>query len=157
MSLEISQQCAKRVIDGEAGMSSLDRRRFLQASAAVGARCWPPRSADLPAAARIEVPAVDRIVVQEVTDGAHDVFLRGSEHPPCRAAHWSQRCEGQNAPQRVGLALHIDPKGAGSTSLSVGFRLHPRGVCQQPEIMKIDPVQVDALILATGILTITAD
>src|SRR6202035_2989567 len=82
-SLEISRsRRARRVIDGEAGMSSLDRRRFLQASAAVGSSLLATGiGRPAAAAARIEVPAVDRIVVQEVTDGAHDVFLRDSEQP----------------------------------------------------------------------------
>ena len=47
-------------------MSSLDRRHFLQASAAVGSSLLATGIGRPAAAAtRIEVPAVDRIVVQE--------------------------------------------------------------------------------------------
>src|SRR6516162_6219507 len=116
-------------------MSSLDRRRFLHASAAVGSSLLATGIGRPAAAAtRIEVPAVDRIVVQEVTDGAHDVFLRGSEQPGLAVQRTgSNAATGKTLHSEWGLALHIEsPKGRGSTSLSVGFWLHPRGLCQQP-------------------------
>jgi hypothetical protein len=61
----------------------MNRRTFLQNSAALSTALLAS-GIDRPAAAasaRIDAPAVDRIVVREVTDGTHDIFLRGSELP----------------------------------------------------------------------------
>ena len=33
------------------------------------------------ASVHIDAPVVDRVVVQEITDGSHDIFLRGAELP----------------------------------------------------------------------------
>jgi hypothetical protein len=109
-------------------MSSLDRRRFLQASAAVGSSLLATGiGRPAAAAARIEVPAVDRIVVQEVTDGAHDIFLRGSEQPGLAV----QRT-GPNAAQAKtlhsewGLAAHRIAKGGEARRYLLDFGFTPR-------------------------------
>ena len=59
----------------------MNRRTFLQSSAAVGSAALLPRLARPARAASvlIDVPTVDQVVVQEVTDGDHNIFLRPSE------------------------------------------------------------------------------
>ena len=56
--------------------SSFDRRHFLQGSAALGgtllAGSVPLHRSAAAASVRIDAPVVDRVVVQEVTDGAHE-------------------------------------------------------------------------------------
>ena len=61
----------------------MNRRTFLQSSAAVGSAALLPRIARPARAAsvRIDVPTVDQVVVREVTDGDHNIFLRPSETP----------------------------------------------------------------------------
>ena len=57
----------------------MDRRTFLRGATALGGSllAWGVNHAAAAATARIDVPVVDRVVVREITDGAHDVFLRG--------------------------------------------------------------------------------
>ena len=68
-------------------MSSLHRRRFLQASAVLGgalassgisraARAAPPR---------IDAPVVDRLVIREITDNSHNIFLGPLSNVPALA------------------------------------------------------------------------
>ena len=63
----------------------LDRRHFLHGSVALGGSLLSGSvvldHAAHAAIVRIDAPQVERIVVREVTDGAHDIFLRGSEAP----------------------------------------------------------------------------
>ena len=63
-------------------MTRLDRRRFLQASAALGGALVSSRVGRASAATtRIEVPVVDRVVVREITDNKHNIFLKPLERP----------------------------------------------------------------------------
>jgi 7,8-dihydropterin-6-yl-methyl-4-(beta-D-ribofuranosyl)aminobenzene 5'-phosphate synthase len=133
-------------------MSSLDRRRFLQASAAVGSSLLAGGISRPAGAARIGVPAVDRIVVQEVTDGAHDVFLRGSEQPGLAVQRTSPNAaQGRTLHSEWGLALHIESqKGDEARRYLLDFGFTPEVYANNLEIMKIDPARVDALILSHG-------
>ena len=59
----------------------LNRRRFLGHSAAFGGSIFVcsialDRSTNA-TPVRIEPPAVDEVTVREITDGSHDIFLRG--------------------------------------------------------------------------------
>ena len=74
---------AWHVINRREDMSSLDRRRFLQASAALGGALISSGigRATRSAPVRIDPPAVDRVVVREITDNQHNVALRPLERP----------------------------------------------------------------------------
>src|SRR5438445_13518055 len=105
----------------------MDRRRFLQSSAALGGAVLASRI-DRPAAAaaaRIDVPTVDRVVVREVTDGAHDVFLRGVELPGLAVQRTGfNGPEGRTLHSEWGLALHLESHKGGETRrylLDFGF------------------------------------
>ena len=64
---------------------SLDRRSFLQRSAALSGSlltCSIPLDRSAHAApVPIDVPVVDEIIVREITDNTHDIFLRGAQSP----------------------------------------------------------------------------
>lgn len=63
----------------------LDRRSFLQRSAILGGSlltCSIPLDRSAHAApVRIDVPVVDEVIVREITDNTHDIFLRGAAAP----------------------------------------------------------------------------
>jgi hypothetical protein len=70
-------------------MSRLNRRRFLQSSAALGGALLSAgagRSA--PAAPeRIDAPVVDQVVVHEISDNQHNIFLRPRKRPGLTVQH----------------------------------------------------------------------
>jgi 7,8-dihydropterin-6-yl-methyl-4-(beta-D-ribofuranosyl)aminobenzene 5'-phosphate synthase len=130
----------------------LNRRHFLKGSAVLGGTLLTTveRAA---AAPRIEAPVVDRVVVQEIADGAHDIFLRGSESPGLTV----QRTALPYAPQartlesEWGLALHIESqKGSETRRYLLDFGFTPDVYANNLELMKIDVGQIDALILSHG-------
>jgi 7,8-dihydropterin-6-yl-methyl-4-(beta-D-ribofuranosyl)aminobenzene 5'-phosphate synthase len=136
--------------------SPYDRRYFLQASAALGGALFaggvPLHRGAESAPVRIEAPVVDRVVVQEVTDGAHDVFLRGVEFPGLAVQRTGYNgAEGRTLHSEWGLALHIESEKGGETRrylLDFGFT--PEAYANNLDYLKIDPRAVDALILSHG-------
>jgi len=136
-------------------MSSLDRRRFLQASAALGgALVASGIDRDARAApVRIDAPVVDRVVVREITDNQHNVALRPLE----RAGLTVQRigfpaaAQGKTLESEWGLALHIEStKGRESRRYLLDFGFTPEVYANNIQLMNIDPAGVDALILSHG-------
>jgi 7,8-dihydropterin-6-yl-methyl-4-(beta-D-ribofuranosyl)aminobenzene 5'-phosphate synthase len=96
---------------------------------------------------------VDRIVIQEVTDGYHDLFLRGTEV----AGLSVQRTGMPGAPQgktlksEWGLALHIESqKGDEKRRYLLDFGFTPEVYANNLDLLKIDVAAVDALILSHG-------
>jgi hypothetical protein len=65
-------------------MPRLNRRGFLRSTAALGGSLLASRvgrTTRAAAAPLIDAPVVDRVVVREITDNAHDIFLRPLERP----------------------------------------------------------------------------
>lgn len=92
---------------------SVSRRTFLQRSAVLGGSllaCSAPidRSAGA-APVRIDVPVVDEVIVQEITDNAHDIFLPGSQAPglAVRRVGFPDAPQGKTLESEWGLALHL--------------------------------------------------
>jgi 7,8-dihydropterin-6-yl-methyl-4-(beta-D-ribofuranosyl)aminobenzene 5'-phosphate synthase len=132
----------------------MDRRTFLQSSAALGGSLLASgidRSAA--AAARIDAPAVDRIVISEVTDGAHDIFLRGSETPGLTVQRiaMTAAAKGQTLHSEWGLALHLESyRGGEARRYLLDFGFTPETYANNLNLLKIDPATVDALIMSHG-------
>jgi hypothetical protein len=106
----------------------MNRRTFLQNSAVLSTALLAS-GIDRPAAAasaRIDAPAVDRIVVREVTDGTHDIFLRGSELPglTVQRTAMTDAAQGRTLHSEWGLALYIESHRGGEAKqylLDFGF------------------------------------
>jgi 7,8-dihydropterin-6-yl-methyl-4-(beta-D-ribofuranosyl)aminobenzene 5'-phosphate synthase len=136
---------------------AMDRRRFVRNSAALGGSlltCGIPLDRAAHAAAvRIEAPVVDQIVVQEITDNTHDIFLRGAELPGLTVsrAGFPEAPQGKTLASEWGLALHIQSrKGQETRRYLLDFGFTPEVYANNLDILKIDIAQVDALIISHG-------
>jgi len=102
---------------------------------------------------QIDVPTVDQIVVQEVTDGDHNIFVRPSETSglTVRRTGMTDAAQGRTLRSEWELALHIEPHGGGqSRRYLLDFGFTPETYANNLELLKIDPAAVDALILSHG-------
>jgi 7,8-dihydropterin-6-yl-methyl-4-(beta-D-ribofuranosyl)aminobenzene 5'-phosphate synthase len=138
-----------------AGMSSLDRRRFLQASAALGGTLIASGigRAARAAPARIDAPIVDRVVIREITDNSHNIFLGPLERPGLSVQRFGfpAAAQGKTLESEWGLALHIEStKGGEQRRYLLDFGFTPDVYANNLELLKIDPAGVDALILSHG-------
>ena len=136
-------------------MSSLDRRRFLQASAALGGTLIASGigRAARAAPARIDAPIVDRVVIREITDNSHNIFLGPLERPGLSVQRFGfpAAAQGKTLESEWGLALHIaSTKGGEQRRYLLDFGFTPDVYANNLELLKIDPAGVDALILSHG-------
>jgi hypothetical protein len=121
----------------------MNRRTFLQNSAALSTSLLAS-GIDRPAAAasaRIDAPAVDRIVVREVTDGTHDIFLLGSELPglTVQRTAMTDAAQGRTLHSEWGLALHIEShRGGEAKQYLLDFGFTPEAYANNLDLLKID-------------------
>jgi len=139
--------------------ASFDRRYFLQGSVAVGgallAGGMPAHRSAEAAPVRVDAPVVDQVVMQVVTDGAHDVFLRGMEVPGLSVQPWGSRAaaaaQGRTLSSEWGLALHIESRrGRETHRYLLDFGFTPNVYLNNLELLQVDPSMVNALILSHG-------
>src|SRR5262245_28334204 len=100
-------------------MSSLHRRYFLQASAALGGGLLSSGIGRAVRAAptRIDAPVVDRVVIREITDNSHNIFLGPLDRPglSVQRVGFPAAAQGKTLASEWGLALHIEStRGGGS-------------------------------------------
>ncbi|MGC1579815.1 MAG: MBL fold metallo-hydrolase [Beijerinckiaceae bacterium] len=130
---------------------------FLQRSAVLGGSlltCSIPldRSANA-APVRIDAPVIDRLIVREITDSAHDIFLRGADMLgfSVQRTGFPQASQGKTLESEWGLALHLESRQDRETRrylLDFGFTSDI--YANNLDLMKIDVGQVDALIISHG-------
>ena len=133
----------------------MDRRHFLQASAALGGALLAPAAARpaAPADARIEVPVVDRVVVREITDNQHNIFLKPFERPglTVERAGFPGVAQGKTLESEWGLALYIEStKGGEKRHYLLDYGFTSDIYLNNIDLLKIDPAAIDALILSHG-------
>jgi 7,8-dihydropterin-6-yl-methyl-4-(beta-D-ribofuranosyl)aminobenzene 5'-phosphate synthase len=136
---------------------SLDRRGFLRRSAVLGGSfltCGIPLDRSAQAApTRIEAPVVDHLVIREITDNSHDIFLSGSKLPGLTVGRtgFPAAAQGKTLESEWGLALHIESrKGAEARRYLLDFGYTPDVYANNIELMKINLADVDALIISHG-------
>jgi 7,8-dihydropterin-6-yl-methyl-4-(beta-D-ribofuranosyl)aminobenzene 5'-phosphate synthase len=135
----------------------LDRRSFLQRSAILGGSlltCSIPLDRSAHAApVRIDVPVVDEVIVREITDNTHDIFLRGAAAPGLTVSRvgFPEARQGKTLESEWGLALHVQScKGPETRRYLLDFGFTPDVYANNLEILKIDVTQVNALIISHG-------
>ena len=98
------------------------------------------------------MPVIDRLVIQEVTDGAHDIFLRPVELPGLAVKRTGyNQIQGRTLHSEWGLALHLKSQKGGETRrYLLDFGYTPEVYANNLDYMKIDPAAVDALIMSHG-------
>jgi 7,8-dihydropterin-6-yl-methyl-4-(beta-D-ribofuranosyl)aminobenzene 5'-phosphate synthase len=132
----------------------MDRRRFLQAGAALSGTLVSTGIGRANAATtRIDPPIVDRVVIREITDNQHNIALKPLERPGLAVQRFGfpAAAAGKTLASEWGLALHVESQRGGETRrylLDFGFT--PDVYTNNLGLMKIDPAQVDALILSHG-------
>jgi 7,8-dihydropterin-6-yl-methyl-4-(beta-D-ribofuranosyl)aminobenzene 5'-phosphate synthase len=136
---------------------SLDRRSFLKRSAVLGGSlltCGIPLARSARAASgQIDAPVIDELTVREITDNAHDMFLRGVQAPglEVRRTGFPAAAQGKTLESEWGLALHLESrKGGESRRYLLDFGFTPDVYANNLELLKIDVSQVDALIISHG-------
>ena len=105
------------------------------------------------ATVKIEAPVVDRIVVREITDNTHDIFLKAAELPGLAIGRtgFPQAPKGKTLEREWNLALHIQStKGQETRRYLLDFGFTPNFYANNLDILKIDISQVDALIISHG-------
>jgi 7,8-dihydropterin-6-yl-methyl-4-(beta-D-ribofuranosyl)aminobenzene 5'-phosphate synthase len=101
----------------------------------------------------VEAPVVDQIVVREITDNTHDIFLRGETRPGLAVSRtgFPQASQGKTLESEWGLALHIQShKGRETRRYLLDFGFTPDVYVNNLDILQIDVAQVDALIISHG-------
>jgi len=136
-------------------MVSLNRRRFLKTSAALGGALVSSRFGRAARAApvRIDAPVVDRVVIREITDNQHNIFLGPLERPglSVQRTGFPGAAQGKTLESEWGLALHIETaKGSESRRYLLDFGFTADVYANNVGLLKIDPARVDALILSHG-------
>jgi 7,8-dihydropterin-6-yl-methyl-4-(beta-D-ribofuranosyl)aminobenzene 5'-phosphate synthase len=136
---------------------SLDRRRFLANSALLGGTLLSGISVTehcaQAASDRIDVPAIDQVIVREITDNYHDIFAKGFEAPGLvvQRTILPDASQGKTLESEWGLALHIESKkGEERRRYLLDFGFTSDIYANNLEILKIDASKVDALIISHG-------
>ncbi len=137
-------------------MPRLNRRGFLRSTAALGGSLLASRlgrTARAAAPPLIDTPVVDRVVVREITDNAHDIFLRPLERPglSVQRPNPGGAAQGKTLESEWGLALHIESaRGSESRRYLLDYGFTSDVYANNLDLLKIDPAAVDALILSHG-------
>jgi len=140
---------------GQIMVLAIGRRSFLQRSATAGGAlltCGIPLDR-AHAAPKIEVPVIDEVVIQEITDNTHDIFLKGGKFDGLAVSRvgFPEGPQGNTLESEWGLALHIQSrKGQESRRYLLDFGFTPDVYVNNLRILKIDVSQVDALIISHG-------
>jgi 7,8-dihydropterin-6-yl-methyl-4-(beta-D-ribofuranosyl)aminobenzene 5'-phosphate synthase len=123
-------------------------RSALLAGAAYAAGTVPVRAAPL------AVPEIDRLTIQVVVDGSHDIFIDRPTHPLVKVERVGDGGNGRvvkplNA--QWGLSLHLVSSAGGTTRRQMlDFGSTADVLANNIDLLGIDPSQLDGLIVSHG-------
>jgi len=134
-------------------MPALSRRHALAAASAL-ACTGIVRTASGAESARLDVPVVDSLQIQVVTDGAHDIFISGAQADGVKI----ERVRGFRGAQQDrtlrsewGLSLHLtSTKGTETKRILLDFGWTPEVLNNNLELLGIDTSAFDALVVSHG-------
>jgi len=135
---------------------SLPRRTFMQSAAASGSflACYgviDRAKAAIPV--QITPPVVDKLTIQVVVDGQHDIFISGEPAPGVgiERVRAPAAFKGRTLESQWGLSLHLVSRRRGETrGYLLDFGFTPDVLNNNLDLLKIDPAKIDALILSHG-------
>ena len=134
---------------------SFDRRAFLRATAGSALTCTAMvRAADGAGVPRIEAPVVDKLVIQVIVDGTHDIFIPAQKVPGLGIGQ--NRLQGGSGYRNTlqsewGLSLHLmSQKGTETRRFLLDFAFTPDVLNNNLDLLGIDLAAIDAMILSHG-------
>jgi len=135
---------------------SLSRRGFMHGAAATGSflACYGVADPSANAAdIRIAPPVVDKLTIQVLLDGAHDVFIPGTGAPDVKVERVRSPASfnGKTLQSEWGLSLHlVSNKGAETKRYLLDFGFTGDALNTNIDLLKIDLAAIDAMILSHG-------
>jgi 7,8-dihydropterin-6-yl-methyl-4-(beta-D-ribofuranosyl)aminobenzene 5'-phosphate synthase len=132
----------------------LSRRDFVAASLLTGtALTLAPKAVR---AAPLAVPEIDRLAMRVVIDSGHELFLEKADHPMVKVERaglgligGSKNLKALNS--QWGLSLYLESTAGGVTRRHMlDFGSTPDVLLNNIGVLKIDPAQLDGLILSHG-------
>ena len=135
-------------------MPHIDRRQFMQGSATLGALMASGVGQGARAAPEhVEAPVVDQVIVREITDNQHNIFLKPLKAPGLTVTRtgFPAAPRGKTLESEWGLALHIEStRGAETKRYLLDYGFTSDVYLNNVDLMKIELAKVDALILSHG-------
>ena len=134
---------------------TLNRRSFLHTAGASGAflACYGVAGPVEAAEIRIAPPVVDKLTMQVLLDGAHDVFISGAGTPDVGVERVRSPAafNGKTLQSEWGLSLHLaSTKGSETKRFLLDFGFTGDALNTNLGLLKTDLSGIDALILSHG-------
>jgi 7,8-dihydropterin-6-yl-methyl-4-(beta-D-ribofuranosyl)aminobenzene 5'-phosphate synthase len=136
--------------------AQIGRRGFIQSASATGyfLACYGVVDRVRAAApVRIAAPVVDKLTIQVVVDGQHDIFISGAQVPGIgiERVRAPASFDGRTLESQWGLSLHlVSTKGDQTRRYLLDFGFTPDVLSNNMKLLQIDPSAIDALILSHG-------
>jgi 7,8-dihydropterin-6-yl-methyl-4-(beta-D-ribofuranosyl)aminobenzene 5'-phosphate synthase len=102
---------------------------------------------------RIDAPVIAHLVIREITDNSHDIFLPGAKLPGLEVGRigFPGAAKGETLESEWGLALHVESrKGSEARRYLLDFGYTPDVYANNVKLMKINLAEVDALTISHG-------
>ena len=135
-------------------MMTFQRREFLKASAAFAAASAAGGfgCVEIAKAGPIEAPAVDRLSVRVLVDGAYNLFLRPGEVKGVKVERPPRESDYRRAIHNEwGLSLYLESqRAADQRTFMLDFGYTPQALLNNAELLGVDPKKVEALIVSHG-------